>query len=76
MISCHRKKIETKYFPSEDQLFEMAVQRTADFFLLILLLLLDDLITLHFFCPGTLSTDYNGLELTRVHLPLPPAYWD
>ena len=27
-------------------------------------------------CPGTHSVDQAGLELTEIHLPLPPECWD
>ena len=26
--------------------------------------------------PGTHYVDQAGLELTEIHLPLPPEYWD
>ncbi|CAO2589176.1 hypothetical protein LEMLEM_LOCUS5296 [Lemmus lemmus] len=27
-------------------------------------------------CPGTHFIDQTGLELTEIHLPLPPKFWD
>ena len=27
-------------------------------------------------CPGTPSVDQTSFELTEIHLPLPPKYWD
>ena len=27
-------------------------------------------------CPGICSVDKAGFELTEIHLPLPPKYWD
>ena len=27
-------------------------------------------------CPGTRSVDQAGLELTEIHLPLPPERWE
>jgi hypothetical protein len=28
-----------------------------------------------FRCPGTLSADQTGLELTMIHMPLPPKWF-
>ena len=48
------------------------IQVDASFFVWLVLVFRDRVSLCSLGCPGTRSVDQAGLELTKIHLPLPP----